>query len=106
MDGGNPDRSLQYRDTSPDALLNQLNENWKKLRLVERAVGDRDRVIQQLQSSIAERDKAIKGLNTRLRFAKVKLILLYSLIGGVAAKGAEELVVLIAKLLLAWMHHS
>jgi predicted RNase H-like nuclease (RuvC/YqgF family) len=106
MDAGNPDRSLQYRDTSPTALLDQLNENWKKLRLVERAVGDRDRVIQQLQRSIAERDKAIKGLNTRLRFAKVKLILLYSLIGGVAAKGAEELVVLIAKLLLAWMHHS
>jgi hypothetical protein len=106
MDGGNPDRSLQYRDTSPDALLNQLNENWKKLRLVERAVGDRDRVINELHGSIAERDKAITRLNTRLRFAKVKLILLYSLIGGIAAKGAEELVILIAKLLLAWMHHS
>jgi hypothetical protein len=106
MDGGNPDRSQQYTDTSPAALLVQLNENWTKLRTVERAVGDRDRVINELHGSISERDTAIKRLNTRLRFAKVKLILLYSLIGGIAAKGAEELVILIAKLLLAWTHHS
>lgn len=93
----NPDRSSQYRDASPSKLLDQLNENWKQLRIFAAAIGDRDRTIDQLYSSLAERDKAIEALNGRLRYAKVRLVLLYSLIGGIAAKGAEVAVIALAK---------
>jgi hypothetical protein len=105
--GGQIDaQAKQYKDQSPPALLKQLNENWTELRLVKRAIADRDRVIDELHSSIAQRDKAIKQLSSRLRFAKVRIVLLYSLIGGVAAKGAEELILALIKFFAAfWGHH-
>lgn len=93
----NPDRSSQYKDATPAKLLGQLNENWKQLRIFAAAIGGRDRTIDQLYRSLAERDKAVEALNGRLRYAKVRLVLLYSLIGGVAAKGVEVLVIVLAK---------
>ena len=100
------DRSAQYQDASPSKLLDQLNENWRQLRLFGLAVADRDRAIDSLHKSIAERDKAISRLNSRLRFAKVRVALLYALVGGIAAKGAEELVFALIKLFASsWGHH-
>lgn len=93
----NPDRSSQYKDATPAKLLDQLNENWKQLRIFAAAIGDRDRTIDQLYGSLAQRDKAIDALNGRLRYAKVRLVLLYSLIGGVAAEGAKVLFIALAK---------
>ena len=89
---GNLDRSAQHTDPSPQKLLYQLNENWKQLRLFSAAVADRDQIINGLHLSIATRDRAIHLLNGRLRYAKVKIALLYALVGAVAAKGAEVLV--------------
>ena len=103
------DRSSQYTDTSPAQLLHQLNENWKKLRLLELAVADRDRVIDQLHGSIAElhdsvgeRDETIKLLHARLRYARVRVILLYSLVGGIAGEGVH---VLVKNILAHWIGH-
>jgi hypothetical protein len=96
-------QAKQYQDESPAALLKQLNENWTKLRTFERAVGDRDRTIDRLHSSVAERDKAIRLLNSRLRFAKIRVALLYALVGGAAAKGIEALVVALTHLFLRWI---
>jgi hypothetical protein len=76
----NPDRKNQYRDSSPAVLRDQLNENWRQLRILSAAVGDRDRIIASQHLSISERDTTIKLLNSRL---------LYALVGGAAAKGAE-----------------
>jgi hypothetical protein len=39
--------------------------------------------------SISERDTTIKLLNSRLSYSKIRVALLYALVGGAAAKGAE-----------------
>src|SRR5579863_10364886 len=100
----NPDRSQQYRDASPQVLRDQLNENWKQLRILGTAVADRDRVIGTLHKSVEERDTTIGLLNGRLRYSKIRVALLYALVGGAAAKGAEvgalALVHLISKAVL------
>jgi hypothetical protein len=85
----NPDRHTQYTDASPEKLRDQLNENWRQLRIFGVAIADRDRAIDGLHKSVAERDTTIKLLNGRLRLAKVRVALLYALVGGIAAKGAE-----------------
>jgi hypothetical protein len=85
----NPDRKHQYRDASPVVLRDQLNENWRQLRILSTAVTDRDKIIGDLHSSVKERDETIELLNGRLRYSKVKVALLYALVGGAAAKGAE-----------------
>ena len=101
------DQARQYQDASPEVLLQQLNENWTKLRTFERAVADREIVIGGLHKSVEQRDVAIKKLNNLLRFSRVKVALMYALIGGAAAKGAEELVVTLAHFAIAWLrHHS
>jgi hypothetical protein len=102
----NPDRSKQYGDTSPAVVLKQLNDFATSVRIRERAVADRDRVIHDLHDSVAARDKAIKQLNDRLRYAKIRVVMLYALVGGIAAKGAEELIMALVKLFLAWVHPS
>jgi hypothetical protein len=99
----NPDRSKQYTDTNPATLLSQLNENWKRVRIVESAVADRDRIIDRLHGSVAERDTTIRLLNSRLRLSKVRVALLYALVGGAAAKGIEALVVALVHLFLRWI---
>jgi hypothetical protein len=97
----------QYRNSSPDVLLRQLNELGTSVRTRDRAVADRDRVIHELHGSVAARDKAIKQLTDRLRYAKIRVALLYALIGGAAAKGVEALVVALAHFFVAWLrHHS
>jgi cell division protein FtsL len=85
----NPDRKNQYRDSSPAVLRDQLNENWRQLRILSAAVGDRDRIIASQHLSISERDTTIKLLNSRLSYSKIRVALLYALVGGAAAKGAE-----------------
>jgi|SRR5579862_397319 len=101
-DGGNPDRSSQYTDISVEKVREQLNENWKQLRLFARAVADRDRVIDELHGSIARRDEAIaerdKTIKTIKLMSKVKVAVLYSLVGGAAAKGIEVFA-------MAMVHH-
>jgi predicted RNase H-like nuclease (RuvC/YqgF family) len=99
----NPDRSNQYTDASPTKLRDQLNENWKQLRIFARAVADRDRTINALQTSLEERDKVIKRLKGRLSFARVRIALLYALVGGIAAEGAK---VLVRILLARWGWHQ
>lgn len=98
----NPDRSYQYRDASPAKLLDQLNENWKQLRTFKAAVDDRDRIISSLHESIAKRDESIKLVNKQLKLAKVRIALMYALLGGIGAKGAEAIVVA----LLPFLHHA
>jgi hypothetical protein len=83
------DRRKQYTDPTPEKLLQQLNENWRQLRIFQSAVGDRDRVISEQHEQIRTRDQLIKRQNTMLKYAKIRLALLYSLVGGVAFKGAE-----------------
>jgi hypothetical protein len=85
----NPDRKNQYRDASPVVLRDQLNENWRQLRILSTAVADRDRTIGALHKSVEERDTTIGLLNGRLRYSKIRVALLYALVGGAAAKGAE-----------------
>jgi hypothetical protein len=91
------DRSSQYTDATPAKLLTQLNENWKQLRLLSAAVADRDKTIDGLYKSLDERDRAIELLNERLRYAKVRLALLYSVIGGIASKVLEVVVLILLK---------
>lgn len=88
----NPDRHTQYTDASPEKLRDQLNENWRQLRIFGVAIADRDRTIDSLHKSVAERDTTIQLLNGRLRLSKVRVALLYALVGGAAAKGSEALV--------------
>ena len=97
------EQARQHGDTSPETLLRQLNENWTKLRLFERTVADRDRVIDGLHTSLAERDDVIDGLKKRLSFARVRVVLLYSLVGGIAAEGVKEIV---KAIFLHWMRHQ
>lgn len=94
----NADRKSSYTDASPSKLRDQLNENWRQLRLFARAVGDRDRVIGELHKSIEARDQTIKLQNGLLALSKVKVKLLYGLVGGAAFKGVEALAV-------AALHH-
>jgi hypothetical protein len=83
------DRSQQYTDATPERLRDQLNENWRQLRLMKTTVADRDIVIANQQASIAARDLTIKLQNDRNHYTKLKIALRYSVIGGVAAKLAE-----------------
>jgi hypothetical protein len=97
----NPDRSLQYHDASPGKLLFQLNENWKQLRLFKLAVADRDKMINRLHQSISEQEKATHDLENRLKYSRVKIALLYSIIGGASAKGVELFVLAVVR----WLFH-
>jgi gamma-glutamyl phosphate reductase len=105
-----PDRSRQYRDASPEKLRDQLNENWKQLRVFAAAVADRDRVIDSMHKSLAERDKTIKLQNERSvaqeRVNKIKVALLYSLVGGAAAKGAEAGIMALVHVIPRLLHIS
>jgi len=99
----NPDRSSQYTDATPAKLRDQLNENWKQLRIFGRTVADRDRVIDQLHTSLEERDIVIDRLKNRLRFAGVRIAVLYALVGGIAGEGAK---VIFKAILLHWIRHA
>jgi hypothetical protein len=103
----NPDRSQQYKlkKNSPAAvvvntrtgeeqlLVDQVNENWRQLRLFKAALSDRDEVISKLHESIRERDKLNKSLNTRLSLMNKVKPWLYGLFGGAAGKLGELLVI-------------
>lgn len=99
-----PDRSGQYQDASPKVLRDQLNENWKQLRILKAAVSDRDRQIDSLHTSVRERDTTIGLLNGRLRYSKVRVALLYALVGGAAAEGAKEGVLALLHWLARLLH--
>lgn len=101
-----PDRSRQYRDASPEKLRDQLNENWRQLRVFAAAVADRDRVIDSMHKSVAKRDETIKLQNQRLRLNKIKVALLYSLVGGAAAKGAEAGIMALVHVIPRLLHIS
>ena len=89
----NPDRSTQYRDTDPEKLRDQLNENWRQLRLLRTAVADRDTIIGTLHESVRLRDQAVKALKTRVKITSKLWPLVYAAVGGACAKGLELLVV-------------
>ncbi len=79
----NPDRSEQYKDATPQKLLEQLNENWRQLRLFKTAIDDRDRNLDRLHHSISERDETIEGLQKALRLRNRLWPIVYSVLGGV-----------------------
>jgi len=82
----NPDRSHQYTDANPEKLRDQLNENWRQLRLFKAALSDRDQVIGELHESIIRRDKLIGSLNQKLALTNRLRPLAYAAIGGMAAE--------------------
>jgi hypothetical protein len=101
------DQARQYVNASPDALLEQLNGLGTSVRVRDKIIADRELVIHELHGSIAARDKTIRLLNGKLKYTRVKLALLFALIGGAAAKGAEALVVALVHFGIQWLrHHS
>jgi hypothetical protein len=110
----NPDRSHQYkvaddsaqvtvvntRTGSRQKLIDQVNENWRQLRLFKAALSDRDRVIAELHESIFRRDKLIGSLNQKLALMNRIRPLVYACIGAAAAKLAELGVERISR----WVH--
>lgn len=88
----NPDRSKQYTDATPEKLRDQLNENWRQLRLFKSALSDRDRVIAELHGSISTRDEHIDSLNARLKLMNRVRPLLYAGLGGAVAKLGDFLI--------------
>jgi len=97
---------VEGKDDSPAALLNHLNGLATSLRSRERAVADRDRIIHDLRKSIDDRDVLVERLTGRLRYAKIRVALLYAVVGGAAAKGAEELVIALVHLFIRWIQHA
>lgn len=91
--GDNPDRSRQYTDSDPAKLRDQLNENWRQLRLFKQALADRDRVVAELHESINRRDKLIGSLNQRLALMNWFRPWLYALLGGIVNELGRFLVV-------------
>lgn len=108
----NPDRSSQYQLVSEtehgdsveilvlnkatgrkQKLIDQLNENWRQLRLLRTAVADRDTIIGTLHESIRTRDQAVKALKTRVKISNKVWPLVYAAIGAICAKGLELLVI-------------
>jgi hypothetical protein len=69
-------------DADPQKLLDQLNENWRQLRLFKTAMADRDQVISELHNSIHQRDEAIKGLNKTIKLSNRIRPLVYAALGA------------------------
>ena len=91
------DRSTQYMDTDPEKLRDQLNENWRQLRLFKAALQDRDEVINELHGSIRKRDQLISNQEKRIKLMNRLRPLIYAGIGSVVAKVADVLINLIVK---------
>ena len=89
----NPDRSrdpkFRRENATTSALMDQLNEAWRQMRLLGRAVTDRDRIIDQLHQSIHEREATISALHKRLRLSNRARPFIYAAAGGACAKIAE-----------------
>jgi hypothetical protein len=85
----NPDRSVQYKDTDPAKLRDQLNENWRQLRLLRTAVSDRDEVIGTLHGSIHRRDEVIAAQAKSIKLFNRARPLMYAAIGAVSAEVAK-----------------
>jgi predicted RNase H-like nuclease (RuvC/YqgF family) len=110
----NPDRSNQYKVAEDSAqvtvvntktggrqkLIDQVNENWRQLRLFKTALSDRDRVIAELHQSIFKRDTMIGRLNQKLALMNRVRPLVYGCIGAAVAKLAELGVERISR----WVH--
>lgn len=109
-DDNNPDRSSQYQLAHPsDALtvvnvktgtrqqlLDQVNENFRQMRLLRTAVHDRDTVVATLHGEIHKRDEMIDTQNTHIKLLNRLRPLLYAGIGGGIAKLVEMGVVWLA----------
>ena len=80
-----PDRSTQYRETDPVKLRDQLNENWRQLRMLRAALADRDEVIATLHNSIAKRDDVIQAQAKSIKLRNRAWAVIYAGIGGAAA---------------------
>lgn len=95
----NPDRSAQYRLDGIDivnvnsgarySVVDQLNENFRQLRLMRTALSDRDQVISELHDSIHKRDETIGKLNQKLKQMNRLRPVAYAALGAVVAKFAE-----------------
>jgi hypothetical protein len=99
----NPDRSHHYKVTDDSAqvivvntktgerqkLIDQLNENWRQLRLFKAALSDRDKVIAELHESIARRDKMIAAQNHKLALMNRLRPVAYACIGAAIGKISE-----------------
>jgi hypothetical protein len=94
----NPDRRESYRCADPVTLRDQLNENWRQLRLMGRALADRDAIIGKQHQSIRARDVTIAELQKRLKLSNRFWPLLYAMAGGAVAETA--------KLLIEWILRS
>jgi hypothetical protein len=85
-------QASSYKNASPEVLRDQLNECWTQLRTFKRAVADRDRSIDQLTKSLAARDLIVARLRKRLKYARVRIALLYAIVGAAVAKTLELIV--------------
>src|SRR5580765_3392662 len=102
-----PDRSFQYKLAEDSAsvkvvnkstgkkeqLVDQLNENFKQVRLLRAALSDRDEVIATLHGSIAQRDKVIEQQAKSIKLRNRVRTLVYAVLGGASAKLIELLFV-------------
>ena len=85
----NPDRSSQHTDTDPRILRDQLNENWRQLRLFKRALEDRDETISTLHEAITKEKEINAALVVKLKMANRLRPWIYGIIGGAVAKLAD-----------------
>lgn len=94
-------QAASYKDPRPEIVLKQLNENWTKVRSLERAVADRDRTIDEQLRKIEARDKLIEKLKKMLTFGHTLTALAYALAAGAAGAGAKEF----GSFLMFWLGH-
>lgn len=91
----NPDRSEHYKLEDPEdltvintrtggrqKLLDQVNENFRQMRLLKAALDDRNQVIAELHGSIKTRDELIASLETKIRLFNRVRPFVYAAIGS------------------------
>lgn len=92
----NPDRKGQYKLDGSEiinlktgsrySVVDQLDENFRQIRLFRNALRDRDEVINELHSSIRRRDEVIAGQNSKLKLTNRLRPWIYGILGGAVAK--------------------
>lgn len=67
-----PDRARQYSRSDNEELLRSLNELWKSKRVLEVSLADRDKQIAELHTRLKERDELIKHQGGYLKSKDLK----------------------------------
>lgn len=100
-----PDRAKQYSKqrgrADNEELLRSLNELWKEKRILDAAVRDRDRQLDELHGKLKERDELIVALKKYLRSKWVGYLIAALVSAGVAV--AWEIGMLFAPIALRWL---